>query len=83
MDEVVNYVRAMNRGLARLPDLPVSVRLIREIHADLMHGVRGERLHPRRAAQQPELDWPARLHADHRDIRAATPSRGAGSTRGA
>src|SRR5207302_9389652 len=33
VDEVVNYVGAMNLGLARLPQLPVSVRLIREIHA--------------------------------------------------
>jgi Fic family protein len=32
VDEVVNYVRAMNRGLERLADLPVSVRLIKEIH---------------------------------------------------
>lgn len=46
VDEVVNYVRAMNRGLARLTELPVSVRLIREIHAELMHGVRGGRLQP-------------------------------------
>lgn len=46
VDEVVNYVRAMNHGLARLPELPVSVRLIREIHAELMHGVRGGRLQP-------------------------------------
>ncbi len=44
--EVVNYVRAMNRGLARLAELPVSVRLIREIHAELMEGVRGGRLTP-------------------------------------
>jgi Fic family protein len=46
VDEVVNYVRAMNHGLNRLSDLPVSVRLIREIHAELMHGVRGGRLQP-------------------------------------
>lgn len=44
--EVVNYVRAMNHGLARLANLPVSVRLIREIHAELMRGVRGGRLAP-------------------------------------
>ncbi|MFN4166588.1 MAG: Fic family protein, partial [Ferrovibrio sp.] len=44
--EVANYVRAMNHGLARLSDLPVSVRLIREIHAELMQGVRGGRLQP-------------------------------------
>lgn len=46
VDEVVNYVRAMNQGLARLHELPVSVRLVREIHAELMRGVRGGRLQP-------------------------------------
>lgn len=46
VDEVVNYVRAMRHGLARLAELPVSVRLIREIHAELMQGVRGGRLTP-------------------------------------
>ena len=46
VDEVVNYVGAMNHGLSRLGDLPVSVRLIREIHARLLQGVRGSRLTP-------------------------------------
>lgn len=46
VDEVVNYVRAMHHGLARLPQLPISVRLIREIHAELLQGVRGGRLQP-------------------------------------
>src|SRR5690606_4203527 len=46
VDEVINYVHAMNHGLARLPELPVSVRLIREIHERLMRGVRGGRLTP-------------------------------------
>jgi Fic family protein len=41
VEEVVNYVRAMNHGLARLPVLPLSLRLLREIHAELMKGVRG------------------------------------------
>ena len=41
VDEVVNYVAAMNHGLARLADLPVSVRLIKEIHARLLAGVSG------------------------------------------
>ncbi|MGH7649684.1 MAG: Fic family protein [Gemmatimonadaceae bacterium] len=44
--DVVNYVAAMNHGLARLRELPVSVRLIREIHAELMRGARGGRLAP-------------------------------------
>jgi Fic family protein len=46
VDEVVNYVRAINHGLARLSKLPVSVRLIREIHAELLRGVRGSNLAP-------------------------------------
>jgi len=41
VEEVVNYVRAMNYGLARRQDLPLSLRLIREIHAELLKGVRG------------------------------------------
>lgn len=44
--EVANYVRAMNGGLARLASLPVSVRLVREIHAELLRGVRGSHLTP-------------------------------------
>ena len=44
--EVLNYVAAMNHGLARLASLPVSVRLIREIHTKLLEGVRGSHLTP-------------------------------------
>jgi len=44
--EVVNYVHAMNYGLERLDDLPVSTRLIREIHSILLDGVRGSYLTP-------------------------------------
>ena len=40
--EVVNYVRALNQGIRRLAELPLSLRLIREIHAELMRGVRGD-----------------------------------------
>jgi Fic family protein len=44
--EVRNYVRALEHGLAMLPELPLSLRLVREIHAKLMDGVRGERATP-------------------------------------
>ena len=44
--EVINYVAAMRHGLSRLADLPVSVRLIKEIHAELMKGTRGGNLTP-------------------------------------
>ncbi|HEX9676213.1 MAG TPA: Fic family protein [Anaerolineales bacterium] len=41
--EVHNYVRALEQGILRLRTLPVSLRLIRELHHDLMEGVRGDR----------------------------------------
>ncbi len=44
--EVINYVNAMNYGLERLKTLPVSVRLICEIHKRLLKGVRGSRSTP-------------------------------------
>ena len=46
VDEVVNYVAAMSHGLSRLPELPLSLRLMREIHEALMRGVRGQEKHP-------------------------------------
>src|SRR5208283_1175431 len=44
--EVVNYVGAMNYGLERLETLPLSLRLIREIHGKLLEGVRGSHRTP-------------------------------------
>jgi Fic family protein len=44
--EVVNYIGAINYGLERLKNLPVSLRLIREIHQELMQGVRGAERNP-------------------------------------
>jgi Fic family protein len=41
VQEVVNHISAMNYGLKRLEDLPLSLRLLREIHERLMQGVRG------------------------------------------
>jgi len=46
ISEVVNYVNAMNYGIERLETLPLSLRLIREIHGHLLHGVRGENKDP-------------------------------------
>jgi Fic family protein len=44
--EVYNYVQALEYGLDRLIGLPLSLRIIREIHARLMEGVRGDRQTP-------------------------------------
>ena len=44
--DVVNYVHAMNYGMQRLSTLPLSLRLLREVHGYLMAGVRGENKDP-------------------------------------
>lgn len=44
--EVLNYIHALNHGFARLPELPVCQRLIRELHEILMRGVRGDAERP-------------------------------------
>lgn len=46
--EVGNYVVALEPGIARLKDLPLCVRIIRELHQKLMTGVRGEQASPGR-----------------------------------
>ncbi len=44
--EVGNYVVALEHGILRLRKLPLSVRLIRELHEKLMEGVRGQHAAP-------------------------------------
>lgn len=44
--EVLNYVRALERGLRSLNALPLSNRLIREMHAELLRDVRGQERTP-------------------------------------
>ena len=44
--EVRNYVQAMEHGIERLKDLPISIRLIGEIHRVLMEDVRGHHATP-------------------------------------
>jgi len=44
--EVRNYVRAVDHGIQRLASLPLSLRLVRELHEKLMRGVRGDRATP-------------------------------------
>ena len=44
--EVANYVTALEYGVARLKKLPLSLRLVRELHERLMRGVRGGAAYP-------------------------------------
>lgn len=44
--DVVNYVQATNYAIERLKTFPLCNRLIREIHSELMHGVRGQDKNP-------------------------------------
>jgi Fic family protein len=44
--EVVNYIRALERGLERLDALPLCVRLTNEMHGILLEGVRGTEKRP-------------------------------------
>jgi Fic family protein len=44
--EVINYIKALDHGIRRLTDLPMSLRLIREIHRILLEGTRGSRRNP-------------------------------------
>lgn len=46
VSEVVNYVSAMNYGLERMKDFPLSLRLIREIHGYLLQKGRGSASNP-------------------------------------
>jgi len=59
VQEVSNYVAALNYGLERLDELPVSIRLIREIHERLLRGVRGAHLQPGELRQSQNWIGPA------------------------
>ena len=44
--EVRNYITALEYGIARLSELPLSLRFVRELHERLMRGVRGAHMTP-------------------------------------
>ncbi len=46
LEEVANYIVALDYGIDRLETLPLSLRLVRELHERLMRGVRGEKATP-------------------------------------
>jgi len=44
--QVINYIKAMNYGLERIKEFPMSLRLIKEIHKILLEGTRGRHRTP-------------------------------------
>ncbi len=44
--EVINYIKALSYGIERLKELPMSLRLIKEIHRILLEETRGSRRSP-------------------------------------
>lgn len=40
VDDILHYIQAMNKGLKRLKDFPLSLRLIKEVHSTLLTGAR-------------------------------------------
>jgi len=71
VEEVVNYVRAMNHGLGRLAELPLSLRLLREVHAELMKGVRGGEKSP--GEFRTSQNWIGERHSTLRDAAFVPP----------
>ena len=69
--EVGNYVVALEYGLRRLDSLPLSLRLVRELHERLMRGVRGDISAPRefRLSQ----NWIGRLGSTPEDATYVPP----------
>ena len=75
VQEVSNYVAALNHGLERLRGgFPLSLRLIREIHGVLLSKGPGKRQTARRVQAEPELD--RRYPPGDRDLRSATAGSG-------
>ncbi len=72
IDEVINYINALNYGLQRLDTLPLSLRLIREIHNFLLQGVRGANLHP--GEFRTSQNWIGHQGADLETARFVPPS---------
>ena len=46
LEEVANYIVALDYGIDRLESLPLSLRLVRELHERLMQGARGDHATP-------------------------------------
>lgn len=71
--EVANYVTALNYGLVRMNDLPLSIRLLSEIHERLMSGVRGNEQHLTPREIRRSQNWIGRAGASLMDATYVPP----------
>lgn len=55
VSDVINYIKAADFAVARLQELPLCNRLLRETHAVLMQGVRGQEKTP--GTFRPSQNW--------------------------
>jgi Fic family protein len=69
--EVLNYVRAMEHGLELVKKLPVSLRLVKELHGVLLDGVRGGQDRP--GAFRTEQNYIGARHASIHEARFVPP----------
>ena len=46
VEEVINYVQALDLGISLLADMPISYRLVNDVHGVLLSGVRGQDKRP-------------------------------------
>jgi Fic family protein len=56
VDDILHYIKAMNEGLKRLDKLPLSLRLIREVHATLLTRARSS-THPNPGEFRKSQNW--------------------------
>jgi Fic family protein len=55
--EIINYINAMNYGIGRLSELPISRRLLCEVHGVLMENVRGGEPHKMPGEFRQSQNW--------------------------
>lgn len=79
--EVTNYVAAMKLGLDRLQSLPLSRRLLCEVHQVLMRNVRGGEPHKTPGEVRRMQNWARWRISDDRAVRPPTSRRGRRSLR--
>lgn len=56
VDDIIHYIKALNNGIDALKDIPISLRLIKTLHKDLMEGARHTQ-NPRPGEFRQDQNW--------------------------